>query len=364
MKYIISILIIACLFSSCKIDNPGPDSFLDYSQPRFENFDTDKLNELNSEIKKGTFGEILSLLILRNDKIVFENYYADNQRDDLHAIGATTQSVVSALVGIMLSEDSSINHHTKIIDLFPEYVQYFENVPQKDKIEIGHLMSNTSGLWWDEWTYPFGDEKNDAYAMTKSDDWIENILASPMIREPGDKFNFNSGNGILMAPIIQKLTGIELEQYAKEKLFDPLKIESWKWEQISGNYVNASWGLHMRPMDMAKIGQLYLKNGLWEDQKIFDDNWNNRSSRTKASISGYYNYGYFWWKFSYRADAVRALVKNDIFFAWGDGGQHIFIIPHLEMVVVTTAGNFSDNETKAIEMMRDYIFASVLDRFY
>lgn len=133
MKYVLSILISACLFSSCKIDNPTPKSFLEYSQPYLENLNIDKLNELNIEIKKGTFGELHSLLILRNDKIVFENYYADYQREDLHAIGATTQSIVSALVGVMLHEDSTVSLHTNIIDLFPEYAQYFENIPQKDK---------------------------------------------------------------------------------------------------------------------------------------------------------------------------------------------------------------------------------------
>jgi len=363
VRYIIYIFITAWFVLSCKIDNPAPVSFLDYSNPNLENLNYDKLNVLNEEIKKGTFGNIHSLLILRNNKIVFENYYAGYKREDLHAIGATTQSIISALVGIMLYEDSTISLRTKIIELFPSYNQYFDNIPQKDKIEIRHLISNTSGFWWDERTHPFGDIKNDAYVMTQSDDWIGNILASPMIREPGDAFNFISGNGILMAPIIQKLTGVELEQYTREKLFDPLEIEDWTWEKISGGFVNASWGLHMKPIDMAKIGQLYINNGKWKEQTFFDDHWKNRSSRNRSSVTNYFNYSYFWWRFSFRADAVISLQKNDVFFSWGDGGQHIFIVPHLNIVMVTTAGNFDKNDTKAFEIFRDYILGSVLDLY-
>lgn len=351
------------LFFSCKEENPAPTTFLDYQNPYIENINGDKLLLLNKEIKQGNFGDIHSLLIIRNDKIVFENYYSNYRRDDLHPIGASTQSIVSALVGVMLHENDSISLSTKIIDLLPEYAQYFENIPQKNQIDIGHLLTNTSGLWWDEWTHVFGSEDNDAYVMTLSDDWISNVLSTPMIREPGYEFNFNSGNGILMAPIIQQLTGTELEQYAKENLFGPLDIDKWKWENIPGDYVNAAWGLHLRPVDLAKIGYLYLKDGLWNGHMIFEENWRHRSSRNRKVVSNYYGYGYFWWRFSNVADAVRSLKQNDVFFSWGDGGQYLFIVPHLDMVVVTTAGNYSNNETVAIEMLRDFIFASVTDRF-
>ncbi|MCK5278984.1 MAG: serine hydrolase [Cyclobacteriaceae bacterium] len=359
----IYISLVIWLFFSCGEENPTPNNFLDYQNPYFEYLNSSKLDLLNEEIKKGSFGDIHSLVIIRNDKIVFENYYSNYQRSDLHPIGTSTQSIVSALVGVMLKENDSISLSAKIIDLLPEYSQYFENIPQKDQIEIGHLLTNTSGLWWDEWTHAFGSEDNDAYVMTLSDDWVSNVLSTPMIREPGYEFNFNSGNGILMAPIIQELTGTEMEQYAKEKLFSPLEITEWKWEKIPGDYVNAAWGLHLRPLDLGKIGYLYLKDGLWNGQMIFEENWRRRSTRHRKNVSNYYNYGYFWWRFSDYADAIRFLQQNDVFFSWGGGGQYLFIIPHLDMVVVTTAGNYSNNETMAIEMLRDYILASVTDLY-
>jgi CubicO group peptidase (beta-lactamase class C family) len=277
-------------------------------------------------------------------------------------MGASTQSVLSALVGIQDYRDDSFSLSSKIIDYFPEYAEYFENIPQKDQIELRHLLAHSSGFWWDEETYPFGTDENDAYQMSISDDWVANVLSTPMIKEPGADFNFNSGNAILMGAILEKQTGQDLEEFASAQLFSPLGIEEWKWDRISGGQVNAAWGLYLRPLDMAKIGHLYIEEGLWKENQIFADNWTSRSSRSRFYASSYFNYGYFWWRFGGFADVVRYLERNDIFFSWGEGGQFIFIVPHLDLVVVTTAGNYNNNETLAIDMFRDYILPSVVPR--
>ena len=88
----------------------------------------------------------------------------------------------------------------KIIEFFPEYGIRFENIPQKDQIDVGHLLSNTSGFWWAEWSNPFGSSQNDAYAMGRSEEWSDKVVSTPMIREPGEVFNYNSGNSVLLAP--------------------------------------------------------------------------------------------------------------------------------------------------------------------
>jgi CubicO group peptidase (beta-lactamase class C family) len=357
------IVIILFVVFSCKVENPRPSGSFEYSAPYYQGMDAGTLSQLDEQIKSGAFGDIHSLLILRNDVVVFENYYANFRRDDLHALGAATQSIISAVVGTQDYQDESFTITSKIVDYFPQYPEYFDNVPQKDQVEIGHLLSHTSGLWWDEWSHPFGDESNDAYVMSLSNDWVANVLATPMIKEPGNDFNFNSGNAVLLAPILEKITGKELEMLTEERLFQPLGINEWNWEKTPRDYVNAGWGLQMKPIDMLKIGQLFLKNGVWEDHQLFDEAWRTRSTRRRNFVSSYYGYGYFWWSFGRTADVVRSLRVNDVFFSWGEGGQFIFVIPHLSLVVVTTAGNYNNSETKAIEILRDYIFRSVGSRF-
>ena len=363
MKKVFYLFTLVVILISCKEEKVAPTAFIEYSKPYAENMDESLLIQLDQTIKQGVYGNIYSLIILKSGKIVFENYYSNTSRDDLHPLGGATQSIVSAVVGTQELNDEEFSLSSKIIDYYPEYAQYFDNIPQKDQIEIRHLLSHTSGFWWDELGYPFGTEENDAYNMSLSDDWVAHVLATPMIKEPGYGFNFNSGNAILMAPIMEKETGEAFEELTKKRLFDPLAITNWEWDRTSKGRVNTAWGLHLKAIDMAKIGYLYLNNGTWQDQLLFDDIWRTRSTRGRNAVSNYFNYGYYWWSFNNRADAVIFLSRNDVFFAWGEGGQFIFVVPHLDLVVVTTGGNFNANDTKSIEILRDYIFPAVMDRY-
>jgi CubicO group peptidase (beta-lactamase class C family) len=346
--------------TGCLRENPGPDAgVLRYTTPGELGLSEETLLTLHEEVSAGKFGDIHSLLILQHGDILYEHYYNGHSRDELHPLGAATKSIVSALFGTLYSTRDSISLTTPIIDLFPEYPQYFFDIPQKDKLQISHLLGNRSGLRWDEWTHPFGNPENDAYAMSTSDLWVEQVLSVPMTREPGFEFNYNSGNAILMAPIIEKLAGGPLEPYADSALFAPLGITEWFWEKMPDGYPNTAWGLHMRTIDLAKIGQLYINNGRYGDTQIFPDTWAGRSTRSRSQVTSYYNYGYQWWRFSNNADVLSTLQKRQMFFAWGEGGQFIFVAPEHDLVIVTTAGNYNNDELQAYEMLRDYIFKAL-----
>jgi CubicO group peptidase (beta-lactamase class C family) len=112
---------------------------------------------------------------------------------------------------------------------------------------------------------------------------------------------------------------------------------------------------------MMKIGYLYLNNGRWGDKVLFSESWGLQSTRTSSFVSFYFGYGYWWWRFTRNIDVVQSLSTNDVYFSWGEGGQYIFIIPSKNLVVVSTAGNYNQNETQAMEILRDYIFPSVAD---
>jgi len=363
MKKLFILSVLALLTISCREENPAPSSFLEYNSPYYQSMDGALLKQLDEHLDLGLFGDIHSLIIIKDDQIVFENYYGNYSREDLHPIGSATASVVSAVVGTQLRADESFSLSQEIIDLFPEYGQFFDNIPQKDKINIRHLISHTSGFWWDEWMEPFGTDDNDAFIMSQSDEWVANVLATPMIKEPGSEFNFNSGNAVLMAPILEKASGVDLETLTKQRLFDPLSISEWKWDLIPDGYVNAAWGLHMKPIDMAKIGYLYLNNGKWNNEELFGETWASRSTFKRNWASTYFGHGYFWWGFGNNSDVARSVVENDIYFSWGSGGQYIFVVPHLNMVIVSTAGNYNNNDTITFDMLTEFIFKSVVYRY-
>jgi CubicO group peptidase (beta-lactamase class C family) len=361
MKKIVLLVSVLCMLWSCGGENPAPDGPFPYAAPGTEGMNSNLLMRMDQDIKAGSFGEIHSMLILRNGKLVFENYYSGYQRNDLHALGASTQSIVSALVGVQTFRDDSFTLTEKVVDYFADYPEFFQDIPLKDQIELWHLLSHQSGLMWDEWGSPFGTDDNDAYQMSISADWIGKVLSSPMIKEPGKIFNFNSGHPVLMVPILESEAGMDLEQMADETLFSPLGIDQWQWERIPGDFVNGAWGLQLKPIDMMKIGYLYLNNGRWGDKVLFSESWGLQSTRTSSFVSFYFGYGYWWWRFTRNIDVVQSLSTNDVYFSWGEGGQYIFIIPSKNLVVVSTAGNYNQNETQAMEILRDYIFPSVAD---
>ncbi len=344
----------------CSEPNPGPEGFLPYSVPSYNGMHEGQLRELDQVIEDQVYGDIHSVIILRYGKIIFEKYYSTYGRYDLHPLGDATQSVTSTLFGVALKQGLINSLNGAIIDYFPQYPEYFDDIPQKDKIALRHLLSHTSGLWWDEWDTPYESPENDANAMSRSDDWVKYTLAKPMIQEPGTFFNFNSGNAILLAPILHSATGVDVESYASQNLFEKIGIDDWEWEKIPGGEVNTAWGLHLSPMDFARIGYLYLNNGVWKSDSVFQENWSQRVTFRRAFVTGYYNYGLHWWTFNNQADAVATLYTNDVFFAWGNSGQHLFISPHLQLVVTVSAGTLT-NEHSVVDMMREYIFPAVID---
>ncbi|MFQ5630123.1 MAG: hypothetical protein ACE5I1_15250, partial [bacterium] len=112
---------------------------------------------------------------------------------------------------------------------------------------------------------------------------------------------------------------------------------------------------------MAKFGSLFLHNGRVGDKQVVPEEWVSLSTHRHVSTTNGFDYGYQWWRFRGGSDIANLLRTNDAFFAWGYGGQFVFVFPHLNLVVVTTAGNFTDS-SPAFRYLRDYILQAVKDR--
>jgi CubicO group peptidase (beta-lactamase class C family) len=264
----------------------------------------------------------------------------------------------------MLMENDSISVNTLIQGALPGYEHHFEGVPQKDQIRLRDLMSNSSGLWWDEWSSPYTDATNDAVSMKNQMDWTDWVLSKPMIQEPGTTFNYNSGNAILTGKVIEYFSGSSIEDYAAARLFAPLGIDQWQWDKMGDGSEDVAWGLKLKPLDLAKIGYLFIDKGRWLDNQIFDETWGHQSTRARKSISGYYRYGYQWWRFADGAQIIgrlraNGLENNDVFFSWGRGGQLLLVIPSFEMVVVMTGGNGLEYDISNMELLVEYIIPSM-----
>ena len=303
------------------------------------------MNELLNNIEH----KIHSILIIKNGKLVFEEYFpgyafyngplTEFDRETKHNLASVTKSFTSALIGLAIDHGFIQDEDQKVFFFFPEYNGL--NNEDKDKITLEHLLTMTSGLEWDESTYLYTDPRNDLSQLWSTNDPIRFILNRPIVTEPGTQFHYSSASTIVLGEIIHKATGLRADEFAREYLFTPIGVTDYQWRVLPNNVLYASGDLKLRPRDMAKLGDLYLHDGSWKGIQIISEWWVDKSTNSFISASPNWvnwDYGYQWWLYTHEVNTQHI----ESFSASGWGGQKIFVFRSLDMVVVTTAGYYDE----------------------
>lgn len=307
---------------------------------------------VEQEIREGRFENIHGVVVLQEGETKAEWYFEgpDERRgqplgtvtfsaEALHDLRSVTKSIVSVLFGIALADGAINSIDEAFVSYFPDYADLV--TPELSRIRLRDLLSMTSGIRWDESTYPYTDSRNSETAMDWASDRIRHILSEPIEVAPGERFNYSGGDVALIAAIIARATGTPLEEYAKSKLFDPLGITDFEWLKDGAGDPIAASGLRLRPRDMAKIGQLMLQAGRWDGQQIVPADWVETSTSFRAQIQPDLRcgtqYGYYWWLGAICDEATRIPLVR----ALGNGGQKIWLLREPEVVIVMTAGLYN-----------------------
>ncbi len=260
-----------------------------------------------------------SVLIQKNGELLGAEYFKNASADYPYNIKSASKSIISLLVGIAV-DNGYLSVSETLGDYFPDY---FEENPnqKKENITIRNLLSMQSGLETTSF-YNYG-------AWVVSDDWVEFQLDQDFVEEPAGDMVYSTGTSHLLSVILTKATGMSTKAFAEEYLFRPLNINVGGWDRDPQGYYMGGNNLAMTPNDLLKIGQLMLNGGTYNGQRIVSGNWVRDSFKTYTR-SNYnpYDYGYMWWN--------RPVGGYKVFFAWGYGGQYIFMIPELNSVVVIT----------------------------
>ena len=329
------------------------------STPEAQGFDSSLLSGLLDRIRIGDYGNVHSLLIVRHGCLVIDEYFRGYSRETLHPVYSVTKSVTSALVGIALERGEISRIDQQLLSFFPEYSAIANLDPRKRTITLKDLLTMIAGFEWNESSVPYGDPRNPTYQLAESSDWMKFMLDRPITDEPGAKFRYNSGCSMLLSGILQNVTGMSSQQYAERNLFQYLGIARTQWETGPRGISNTGWGLHMRPRDMAKLGFLYLRAGVWEQKRIISSDWIRQSVTSHVTVNRPLSYGFQWWLLPIDTVTYNSAQPNEIQFAWGWGDQFIFVVPAFDMVVVSTAGNFSPPDDQALIFLREYIIRAV-----
>jgi CubicO group peptidase (beta-lactamase class C family) len=365
---LLSFLFFSCLVFISRKDGTPPQPLYQYSIPVVDNdgWVTDSVqavgldsipleNMMNFVNSSNDVYDIHSILIIKNGRLVFEEYFRGftfNAAEPNNCMGdyilydryfadslcSVTKTFTGALVGIAIDHGFIKNENERLFSYFQDYSDLNDD-ERKDRIEIRHLLSNTSGLYWPEWDSDPMDPQNPIPGMWRAADPIRFILDRAMVYEPGVMFNYNGGNTNLLGEIVKRASGSNADQFSRQYLFRPLGVTDLRWIYFPNGMIFTSGDLYLRPRDMAKFGQLFLNGGEWNGTRIISEDWVNKSLQEWISpIPNNFAdaYGYTWWIESFQIEGHTVLTQS----ARGWGGQYIFLIPEKEMVVVLTAGNY------------------------
>lgn len=320
--------------------------------------DRDALRGLADRLAASGDPRIHAVLVARRGKLVFERYFNGSDEipgriygrrvanvtfdaETLHDMKSVSKSVASLALGIALDRGLIRSVDEPIFNFFPELSDL--RSPEKDRIQLSHALNMSMGLTWLEATPATGDDDNDEARMNRASDPCRYVLGLAAIAPAGQTFFYNTGALRLVSAIIRKVTGRPLDEFAQETLFEPMGITGVEWSRVNGD-TDAGGGLRLRPRDMAKIGQLVLAGGRWNDRQVVSKAWIETSTAPKIKTTDG-SYGYLWWL----GHTLRNGRQVPLVGALGRGGQSIRIVAELDLVVAVTAGYYQDYSPQAFQ---------------
>jgi len=279
-------------------------------------------NYLAADAAANQLPRLHSLLISQGDDLVFEQYYNGRNPSRPANMKSASKSVISALVGIAIDKGIIDSVDVKVAEYFPELIAASDDV-QKQQITIENLLTMQSGL---ETT------SNRNYGKwVLSDNWVEFALNQPLVAEPGTRMLYSTGSTHLLSAIVTKASGMSAKQFAQKNLSSRLGFAMSYWSQDPQGIYFGGNDMEMTPRQMLEFGRLYLNEGIKDNEQIISKAWVEDSHKPHARSprgQGRF-YGYGWW--------LRDLAGMQVPVAWGYGGQLIFVVKELDLVVVATS---------------------------
>ncbi len=262
-----------------------------------------------------------SLLVSHKGQLVLERYFNGARAIQAANIKSASKSVISALVGIAIAKGHIPSVNEKAARYLPELAGDSDSV--KRGISIEDLLTMRSGL---ESTSGRGYG-----AWVQSKHWVRYVVSRPMIDRPGQRVEYSTGSSHLLSAILTKATKMSTWQFAQQELARPLGFSLARWTQDPQGIFFGGNEMSMTPRQMVLFGELYLNQGRAGGTRVLSEDWvaRTREPRGRSRWGSDREYGYGFW--------IRELAGHDSYYAWGYGGQFIFIVPDLQLVVVTTS---------------------------
>lgn len=320
-----------------------------------EKINTETIRNLNKKIAENRFKNITGIVIIKEGKLLLEEYFNGSGRDSLQDTRSVGKSFSSALMGIAI-KDGYLKSENQNLKEFYDLKPFKNYASQKDNVTIKSLLTMSSGFDGNDENYESpGNEEN----MYPTENWIKFILDLPMTENTiGKNWSYFTAGVVLTGDILDKKVPQGLEKYADKKLFQPLGITNYKWQFTPQQKPSLAGGLRMKALDFAKFGQLYKNNGVWNGKTILSKDW------IKKSFTNYFTdnpdfegYGYLFWRKVYTVGNSR----YEAFQSSGNGGNKIIIFTEIPVVIVITAQAYNKPyaHQQSEKIVQDYLLPAL-----
>jgi CubicO group peptidase (beta-lactamase class C family) len=306
--------------------------------------------KLDSAIQNAsTMPRLHSLLVSWRGELILERYFNGKRATTQANVKSVAKSVISALIGIAIERGHIAGVKQPITGYFPDFFATPANAG-KNGITIENLLTMQSGL---ETT------SNRNYgAWVLSPNWVRHALSRKLVSPPGTTMEYSTGNTHLLSAILTKATGKSTWQFAQETLAKPLGFNLTRWPTDPQGIFFGGNDMLLTPRQMVGFGELYLNGGKANGLQIVPAAWVKASltPRVRSRREGDRFYGYGWW--------IRDMAGHETFYAWGFGGQFIFVVPTLDLVVVATSASTVAEERRShrltlYDLVEDHVMEPV-----
>ncbi|HPF52179.1 MAG TPA: serine hydrolase [Draconibacterium sp.] len=336
----ILILFFTFLFQSCK-KNETVSTDLPQSTPEAEGVSSQSIIDFLNTVENSQ-NELQSFMFVRHGKVIAEGWWDPYKPELKHTLYSLSKSFTSTAIGFAVGENL-LSVNDKVISFFPdELPDMISN--NLAKLEVRHLL-----------TMSVGQDPEPTFSIISTYNWVKEFLATPIVHEPGTKFLYNTAATYMLAAIIHKVTGENVVDYLQPRLFEPLAITGADWEIDPKEVNTGGWGLRLKTEDLAKFGQLYLQNGVWNGKQVLPEGWAKEATTKKidqnpdatpeelAENDWLQGYGYKFWR-----------SRHNSFRGDGAYGQYVLVFPEEDAVIAITA------ETQNMQNELDLVFDNLL----
>jgi CubicO group peptidase (beta-lactamase class C family) len=345
--------------------------------PAEAGFASDLEARLDKAVADKRVWNLHGVVVVREGRLVLERYFEgdDNARgrpfgkvaftaETPHDMRSVSKGVVGLLYGIALAQGKVPPPEAPLFASFPEYADLAGSAG-RDRLTIHHVLTMTMGTDWDETSIPYSNPANSEIAMDRAPDRFRYILERRPVREPGRRWSYCGGATALLGRIIAKGADKPLHDFAREQLFDPLGLGPTEWLTDRKGEPYAASGLRMTPRDLARLGMMMVGGGEAAGRRVVPSAWLERGTAQIVSVDELRRYGYHWYVGDFAFGKPIGWAPGNLERWWvgfGEGGQRLFVLPGLKLVVAITAGNYGadDQWIPPTRVMREVVLAGLV----